>query len=191
VIALPTVLGIGTVLFGILAPAPGNRFGEPALNTDTPTEEKEVAEAARGLGVSGGQLIVRHVLPNALSPVIVTDTLGGGSAILAESSLSLLRPGLPPGIPTWGQLLADTHDYPEDRAPSRAVPEGSDRSGGDLQQCHRRWPARCARPAAHVVKGTRESPATSHARQASRGVMDNVSPDPQQGASSTNRAFTA
>jgi peptide/nickel transport system permease protein len=101
VIAVPTVLGISAVLFNILALTPGNPFGELALNPDIPTEEKEFVEAARCIGVPGGQLIVRHILPNALSSVIVNATLGIGSAILAESSLSLLGFGFrrtcPPG----------------------------------------------------------------------------------------------
>ena len=94
VIAVPTVRGIGAVLFGILASAPGNPFEELALNPAIPPEEKEVVEVARGIGAPGGQLIVRYVLPKALSPVIVTATLGGGSAIPAESPLSVLGPGL-------------------------------------------------------------------------------------------------
>lgn len=74
-------------------------------------KEKEFVEAARCVGVPGGRLIVRHILPNALSPVIVTATLGVGSAILAESSLSFLGLGFPPDMPTWGRLLADARDY--------------------------------------------------------------------------------
>ena len=74
-------------------------------------KEKEFVEAARGIGVPGGRVIVRHILPNALSPVIVNATLGVGSAILAESSLSFLGLGFPPDMPTWGRLLADARDY--------------------------------------------------------------------------------
>jgi peptide/nickel transport system permease protein len=74
-------------------------------------KEREFVEAARCIGVPGGWLIVRHILPNALSPVIVTATLGVGSAILAESSLSFLGLGFPPDMPTWGRLLADARDY--------------------------------------------------------------------------------
>jgi peptide/nickel transport system permease protein len=73
--------------------------------------EKEFVEAARCLGVSDGRLIVRYILPNTLSPVIVAATLGVGSAILTESSLSFLGLGFPPDTPTWGRLLADTRDY--------------------------------------------------------------------------------
>jgi peptide/nickel transport system permease protein len=74
-------------------------------------KEKEFVEAAHCIGVPSGRLIVRHILPNALSPVIVTATLGVGSAILAESSLSFLGLGFPPDMPTWGRLLADARDY--------------------------------------------------------------------------------
>jgi len=74
-------------------------------------KEQGFVEAARGIGVPDGRLIVRHILPNALGPVIVTATLGVGSAILAESSLSFLGLGFPPDMPTWGRLLADARDY--------------------------------------------------------------------------------
>jgi peptide/nickel transport system permease protein len=74
-------------------------------------KEKEFVEAAHCIGVPSRRLIVRHILPNALSPVIVTATLGVGSAILAESSLSFLGLGFPPDMPTWGRLLADARDY--------------------------------------------------------------------------------
>jgi len=74
-------------------------------------KEKEFVEAARCVGVSNGCLIVRHMLPNALSPVIVAATLGVGSAILVESSISFLGLGFPPDMPTWGRLLSDARDY--------------------------------------------------------------------------------
>ena len=54
---------------------------------------------------------MRHILPNALSPVIVAATLGVGSAILAASSLSFLGLGFTPDMPTWGRLLSDAKDY--------------------------------------------------------------------------------
>jgi peptide/nickel transport system permease protein len=74
-------------------------------------KEQVFVEAARSIGVPSGRLIVRHILPNALGPVIVTATLGVGSAILTESSLSFLGLGFPPDMPTWGRLLADARDY--------------------------------------------------------------------------------
>lgn len=74
-------------------------------------KEKEFVEAARCIGVANSWLIVRHILPNALSPVIVSATLGVGSAILAESSISFLGLGFPPDMPTWGRILSDAKDY--------------------------------------------------------------------------------
>jgi peptide/nickel transport system permease protein len=72
--------------------------------------EKEFVEAARCLGVSPWRQIVRHILPNALGPVIVAASLGVGTAIIAESSLSFLGLGFPPDIPTWGRILFDAKD---------------------------------------------------------------------------------
>jgi peptide/nickel transport system permease protein len=74
-------------------------------------KEKEFVEAARCVGVPNTWLMVRHILPNALSPVIVSATLGVGSAILAESSISFLGLGFPPDMPTWGRILSDAKDY--------------------------------------------------------------------------------
>jgi peptide/nickel transport system permease protein len=74
-------------------------------------KEKEFVEAARCVGVPNAWLMVRHILPNALSPVIVSATLGVGSAILAESSISFLGLGFPPDMPTWGRILSDAKDY--------------------------------------------------------------------------------
>ena len=67
--------------------------------------EKEFVEAARSVGVRDGRLIVRHILPNALGPVIVAATLGVAGAILVESTLSYLGYGVQPPTPTWGNML--------------------------------------------------------------------------------------
>ncbi len=72
--------------------------------------EKEFVEAARALGASTFRLVVRHVLPNALGPVIVAGTLDVANAIIAESTLSFLGLGFPPDIPTWGRILYDAKD---------------------------------------------------------------------------------
>ncbi len=73
--------------------------------------EKEFVEAARALGASNTRQIVRHILPNALGPVIVAGTNDVAAAILAESTLSFLGLGFPPDIPTWGRILFDSKDY--------------------------------------------------------------------------------
>jgi len=73
--------------------------------------ETEFVEAARTLGASDLRLVVRHILPNALGPVIVAGTIDVAAAIIAESTLSFLGLGFPPDIPTWGRLLYDAKDY--------------------------------------------------------------------------------
>jgi peptide/nickel transport system permease protein len=72
--------------------------------------EKEFVEAARALGASKTRQVVRHILPNALGPVIVAGTIDVAAAIIAESTLSFLGLGFPPDIPTWGRLLFDAKD---------------------------------------------------------------------------------
>ena len=73
--------------------------------------EKEFVEAARALGASQLRQVVRHILPNALGPVIVAATIDVAAAIIAESTLSFLGLGFPPDIPTWGRILYDSRDY--------------------------------------------------------------------------------
>jgi len=73
--------------------------------------EKEFVEAARALGASKTRQVVRHILPNALGPVIVAGTIDVAAAIIAESTLSFLGLGFPPDIPTWGRILFDAKDY--------------------------------------------------------------------------------
>ncbi|GAV34823.1 glutathione transport system permease protein GsiD [Roseomonas sp. TAS13] len=75
--------------------------------------EKEFVDAARALGASRSRLVIRHILPNALGPVIVAGTIEVAAAIIAESTLSFLGLGFPPDIPTWGRILFDSKDYLE------------------------------------------------------------------------------
>ncbi len=74
-------------------------------------KEKEFMEAARSLGAPTWRMILVHLLPNALSQVIVAASLAIAAAILAESSLSFLGFGFPPDKPTWGRLLFDGKDF--------------------------------------------------------------------------------
>ena len=73
--------------------------------------EKEFLEAARALGASRLRQVGRHILPNAMGPVIVAATIDVAAAIIAESTLSFLGLGFPPDIPTWGRVLYDAKDY--------------------------------------------------------------------------------
>jgi len=86
--------------------------------------EKEFVEAARGLGARPLRQIVRHILPNALGPVIVAGSLDVAAAILLESTLSFLGLGFPPDIPTWGRILSDAKDN-LDFAPHWAIFPGT------------------------------------------------------------------
>ncbi len=74
-------------------------------------KEKEFVEAAVSTGVQQHTLLWRHILPNVLSPIIVSATLGVASAILIESALSFLGLGFPPDVPTWGRLLFENKDF--------------------------------------------------------------------------------
>lgn len=74
-------------------------------------KEREFVLAARSIGSSNSALITRHILPNVLSPIMVSATLGIATAIITESSLSFLGLGFPPDFPTWGRLLFDATDY--------------------------------------------------------------------------------
>jgi peptide/nickel transport system permease protein len=73
--------------------------------------EQEFIQAAQAVGVSGHRMIIRHLLPNSLAPVLVSATLGIAGAILTESSLSFLGFGVPPPDATWGNILSDGKRY--------------------------------------------------------------------------------
>lgn len=70
------------------------------------TASQDFVEAAVSLGASNRRVMLQHVLPNVLAPIIVTATVLIGAAVLIESSLSFLGFGLPPPDPTWGQMLS-------------------------------------------------------------------------------------
>jgi peptide/nickel transport system permease protein len=70
-------------------------------------KERDYVTAARVMGVSDARIICRHLVPNAIGPVIVSATLGVGGAILLESSLSFLGIGVQPPTPSWGNMLMD------------------------------------------------------------------------------------
>ena len=73
--------------------------------------EKEFVEAVRASGATRWWLVVRHILPNAIGPVIVAASIEVSAAIIAESTLSFLGLGFPPDVPTWGRLLFDAKDH--------------------------------------------------------------------------------
>ena len=74
-------------------------------------KEREYVLAARSIGAPARRIILRHILPNVVSPVMVAATLGIAEAIITESVLSFLGLGFPPDFPTWGRLLYDGLSY--------------------------------------------------------------------------------
>jgi len=83
-------------------------------------KEREFVLAARSIGTPSRRMITRHVLPNVLSPIMVSATLGLANAIITESALSFLGLGFPSDFPTWGKILFDNIDRME-RFPERVV----------------------------------------------------------------------
>ena len=73
--------------------------------------EKEFVEAARALGASDLRVIVSHILPNIIQPVIVQAAIGMAAAILAEATMSFLGLGVPPPAASWGSMLNDARAH--------------------------------------------------------------------------------
>ncbi|MGH2800707.1 MAG: ABC transporter permease [Thermoleophilaceae bacterium] len=118
--ALGPVAGIfilTVVVIGMLNWMPVARLVRAAFLS---LKQREFVQAARSVGVPDGRLIFRHILPNALSPVLVAATLAVGAAIITESALSFLGLGFPPDEPTWGRLLNDAQQF-LDIAPHLAI----------------------------------------------------------------------
>ena len=116
------ILPITIVLAGILRPSVGlivviiGAFGwmgtaRLVRSRFLSLRETEFVEASRALGGTGSRIIVRHILPNALGPVVVATTLAVGGAIMLESALSFLGLGVQPPTPTWGNLLNEARQW--------------------------------------------------------------------------------
>src|SRR5437763_1135402 len=73
--------------------------------------EMQYIEAARAIGVSGGRTMWRHMLPNAMAVIIVNVTFAIAGAMYVEAALDFLGFGLPPEVPTWGNMLAGSESY--------------------------------------------------------------------------------
>nr|WP_052418318.1 ABC transporter permease [Pseudooceanicola atlanticus] len=86
-------------------------------------KEREFVLAARSIGTTNGMMVIRHILPNVISPIVVSATLGIANAIITESALSFLGLGFPPDFPTWGRLLFDAVDYMQQN-PERVILPG-------------------------------------------------------------------
>jgi peptide/nickel transport system permease protein len=108
--ALGPELGVFVLIVGVIGALnwmPTARLVRAGFITQ---REREYVEAARCLGAGAGR-IIKHILPNTLSPIIVAATLSVGSSMIAESTLSFLGLGFPPDVPTWGRLLFDAQNF--------------------------------------------------------------------------------
>lgn len=76
-------------------------------------KQLDFVKASRALGASHARIILVHMLPNAMAPVLVSAVFGIAGAILTESSLSFLGFGVPPPTPSWGDILSQSRDYIE------------------------------------------------------------------------------
>ena len=75
---------------------------------------REYVDSARALGVGGGRIVWRHLLPNAVTPVIVATVLNIAYNMLAEAGLDYLGFGVPPNVPTWGNMLTAASEHMSD-----------------------------------------------------------------------------
>jgi peptide/nickel transport system permease protein len=72
---------------------------------------QEYVLAARALGARPWRVLAKHVLPNAVAPMLVAATFGVASVVLIEASLTFLRVGVPPPTPSWGEMLSEARDH--------------------------------------------------------------------------------
>ena len=106
-LAIIAMLGPGPLNLVIsLAAIYWTQYARVARAMTLTEREKDYVAAARGLGASTFRIIVLHILPNILGPLIVLATFGMGAAIVAESGMSFLGLGVQPPTPTWGWSLA-------------------------------------------------------------------------------------
>ncbi len=74
-------------------------------------KKRDFVDAAHAIGAPGGRIVLRHLLPNVVGAVVVTTTLNMAYAMLSEATLSFLGFGVPPGTPTWGNMLNAARPY--------------------------------------------------------------------------------
>ena len=105
-IALALILGSSLiVLIGIAALSVWHFYARAVRGSVLMLRRREFTIAAQALGASSLHIIVKHLLPNVLSPILVIATLSLARIILLESGLSFLGIGVPPTIPSWGNMI--------------------------------------------------------------------------------------
>ncbi|HEY3247530.1 MAG TPA: ABC transporter permease [bacterium] len=123
-LALVAVMGAGiTSVIIALTLVFWTQYARVVRSATLAEREKAYVEAARAVGAGSGRILVRYILPNVISPVIILATLGMGAAVVAESTLSFLGMGVQPPAPSWGWTLAFGTRYLRD-APHLATFSG-------------------------------------------------------------------
>lgn len=113
-LAIAVVASLGPGIFNIMiavgvAIIPG--YSRVMRSTILSIRNREFIEAARAVGTSDARIILRHILPNSIGPVIVQATLGVGDIIITAASLSFLGLGIQPPAPEWGAMLSEGREY--------------------------------------------------------------------------------
>ena len=119
--AFPYIL-FAIVLIALLGPGFQNVFiaigvlGWPSIarvfrSSILSVKENEYVDAARAMGASTRRILIRHIMPNAVAPIIVYATMSVGGAILTEAALSFLGMGVQPPDPSWGNMLNDAQSF--------------------------------------------------------------------------------
>ena len=106
IFATPTYVDL-IVVFGALSVIQWPGYARLIRGQILSLREKEFVEAARAIGVSQGKILMKHLIPNALGPLIVLVTFGFAGAIVAESGLSFLGVGVQPPQASWGAMIND------------------------------------------------------------------------------------
>ncbi|MFN2203070.1 MAG: ABC transporter permease [Caldilineaceae bacterium] len=131
--AFPFIL-LAIAVLAVMGPGLGNlililglngwvRYGRITRSQVLAFREEDFVLAAHSIGSGSRRIIFQHILPNTWGPIIVIASFMVASTIIAEAALSFLGLGVPPGIPSWGTMLADGRDYME-RAPWLSIYAG-------------------------------------------------------------------
>ena len=124
-ITMIALMGAGLVnVIAAIAVTNVPRFARVTRGSVLSARERDFVAAARCLGADDARILIRHLLPEVISPIIVLATLNVGVAILTEASLSFLGLGVAPPTPTWGSIIQSGSQYLE-RAPWVALSAGT------------------------------------------------------------------
>ena len=102
--------GVGNLIVALVATS-WAAFARIARGEAMALREREYVTAARGLGMRDARVVLRHVMPNLASSILVVASIEFGRAILRESFLSFLGLGVPPSVPSWGGMLSEARAY--------------------------------------------------------------------------------